>query len=95
MGGKKSRMANSSISISFTNDICSFDVNHPITGTIRVDSKHPIAAYGIQLKLELIDMSRYEIKRGKDRSVFQFKRKVWERCEMLYCFQNNMMNVGE
>ena len=63
MGGKKSRMAHSSISISFTNDICSFDVDHPITGTIRVDSNHPIAAYGIQLKLELIDMSRYEIKR--------------------------------
>ena len=87
MGNEKSRMDHATMTISFTNDVRAFDANHPITGTITVDSRTPIPAYGIQLKLELIDYSK-EVDHGDKGQRYEhiWKRKAFERCEMLYCF---------
>jgi len=47
MGNENSRMDHATMTINFTNDVRAFDANHPITGTITVDSRTPIPAYGI------------------------------------------------
>ena len=72
------------MTIVFEGDARAFDANHPIVGTINIDSNQAIAAYGIQLKLELIDMSK-EVDHGSkgERYEHKWKRRTWEKNEMI------------
>ena len=67
------------MTICFEGDSRAFDANHPIVGTINIDSAAAIPAYGIQLKLELIDSSK-EVDYGDkgQRYPHIWKRRVWE-----------------
>ena len=58
MGQGKSRMDGATMQIQFEGDSRAFDANHPICGTINIYTERAIPAYGIQLKLELVDMSK-------------------------------------
>ena len=58
MGAGKSKMEGASMTIVFEGDSRAFDGNHPILGSINVDTNQQIPAYGISLKLELIDSSK-------------------------------------
>ena len=58
MGANKSLLEGASLSINFDGDMRAFDANHPITGQINIHTQRPIPAYGIQLKLELMDTSK-------------------------------------
>jgi len=84
MGAGKSKLDGASMTISFEGDARAFDANHPITGTINIDSNQAIPAYGIQLKLELVDMSK-EVDHGDkgQRYPHIWKRRAWEKTEMI------------
>ena len=58
MGQGKSRMDGATLRIQFEGDARAFDANHPMCGQIFIDTNRAIPAYGIQLKLELVDMSK-------------------------------------
>ncbi len=58
MGAEKSRLEGASMQIHIEGDMRAFDADHPICGHIDIDSNQAIPAYGIQLKLELVDMSK-------------------------------------
>ena len=47
MGAEKSTMEGASMTIVFEGDSRAFDGNHPIVGTINVDTNQQIPAYGI------------------------------------------------
>ena len=89
-------MDGASMQIRFEGDSRAFDANHPICGTIHIETNRAIPAYGIQLKLELIDMSK-EIDHGDkgQRYPHIWKRRVWEKTEMVAVFPNNVCNMGE
>ena len=82
--------------IVFEGDSRAFDANHPIIGTINVDCPEAIPAYGIELKLELIDMSK-EVDYGDkgQRYPHIWKRRVWEKRVMIHNFDNNLCNFGQ
>ena len=96
MGAEKSRLEGASLSITFEGDMRAFDAENPLTGTINIDTNQAIPAYGIQLKLELIDMSK-EVDYGDKGQRYEhiWKRRVWEKNEMLYCFPGNICNMGQ
>ena len=72
------------MNIVFEGDSRAFDANHPIVGTINIDSNQAIPAYGIQLKLELIDSSK-EVDYGDkgQRYPHIWKRRSWEKNEFI------------
>ena len=92
----KSRMEGATLHIQFEGDSRAYDGNHPIIGQIKIQTDRAIPAYGIQLKLELVDMSK-KVGRGPygKRIVHQEKRRVWEKSEMVAVFPNNVCNIGE
>ena len=81
--------------IQFEGDSRAFDANHPICGTINIYAERAIPAYGIQLKLELVDMSK-EVDHGDkgQRHEHSWKRRAWEKTELITCFPNNICNMG-
>lgn len=80
--------------IQFESDSRAFDANNPITGTIHIDTAAAIPAYGIQLKLELIDSSK-EVDYGDkgQRYPHIWKRRVWEHSVMIN-LDNNICAAG-
>lgn len=60
MGSSESKvkMEGVSLDINFEGAQNCFDANHPIAGHITIDSQKAIPTYGLQLKLELVDMSK-------------------------------------
>ena len=58
MGQGKSRIEGATLQIQFEGDARAFDANHPICGQVHIQSNQAIPAYGVQLKLELVDMSK-------------------------------------
>eukprot|EP00354_Favella_ehrenbergii_P003762 CAMPEP_0170451542 /NCGR_PEP_ID=MMETSP0123-20130129/748_1 /TAXON_ID=182087 /ORGANISM="Favella ehrenbergii, Strain Fehren 1" /LENGTH=54 /DNA_ID=CAMNT_0010713267 /DNA_START=47 /DNA_END=211 /DNA_ORIENTATION=- len=49
-------MKDATLKIEFEGDSRAFDANHPICGAVVIDSKKEIAAYAIQVKVELVDV---------------------------------------
>ena len=96
MGAEKSKLEGASMEVHFEGDMRAFDANHPITGHITINTDKAIPAYSIQLKLELVDMSK-EVDYGDKGQRYEhiWKRRVWEKNEMLYCFPGNLCNMGE
>lgn len=96
MGGAKSKLDFASLRIDFEGDSRSFDGNNPIVGTIHVDTQKPIPAYGISVKLELIDSSK-EVDYGDkgQRYPHIWKRRVWERVVMIHKFDNSLLPLGQ
>ena len=95
MGAGKSRLEGATMQIAFEGDSRAFDANHPIIGTINVNCQEAIPAYGIELKLELVDMSK-EVDYGDkgQRYPHIWKRRVWEKRVMVHNFENNLCNFG-
>ena len=87
MGANKSRLEGASLAINFDGDMRAFDANHPITGQINIHTQRAIPAYGIQLKLELVDMSK-QVTHGDKGQRHEHKkiRKAWEKVQFLSCF---------
>ena len=96
MGQGKSRMEGVSLTIVFEGESRAFDANHPILGTISINSNQQIPAYGIQLKLELLDQS-HEVDYGDkgQRYPHIWKRRVWEKTFLAINFQDNICPMGE
>ena len=85
------------MTVTFVNDNRAFDADHPIEGMIHIDTNQSIPAYGIQLKLELIDSSK-EVEHGGakgKRYVHVWKRRAWEKTELVKCFPGNVCAVGQ
>ena len=84
MGANKSRLEGASLAINFDGDLRAFDANHPITGQINIHTQKAIPAYGVQLKLELIDMSK-EVDHGDKGQRYEHKKKLraWEKVQFL------------
>ncbi len=63
---------------------------------IHINTNQTIAAYGIQLKLELIDSSK-EVDYGDkgQRYPHIVKRRSWEKTELMQCFPGNVCAVGQ
>lgn len=82
------------MTIRFEGDARAFDANHPIVGMIEIDTNQAIPAYGIQLKLELIDSSK-EVDYGDkgQRYPHIWKRRVWEMNQMIV-LENNICPAG-
>ena len=79
MGAGKSKLDGTSMTICFEGDSRAFDANHPIVGTINIDSAAAIPAYGIQLNLQLIDSSKKIDRGGKGEPIYRvWKRRAWE-----------------
>ena len=89
MGQGKSKLDGTTMTIVFEGDSRAFDANHPIVGTINIDTNQAIPAYGIQLKLELIDSSK-EVDYGDkgQRYPHIWKRRVWELNQMIDLAEN-------
>ena len=87
MGANKSRLEGASLAINFDGDMRAFDSNHPITGQINIHCQQTVPAYGVQLKLELIDMSK-EVDHGDKGQRYEHKKKLraWEKTQFLQCF---------
>ena len=95
MGAGKSRLEGASLNINFEGDRRAFDADHPIVGQVNIHTNVAIPAYGIQLKLELVDMSK-EVDHGDkgQRYEHKWKRRSWEKNIMLHCFDGNICNAG-
>ena len=54
-----------------------------------------MATYGLQLKLELIDMSK-QVTHGDKGQRHEHKKilRAWEKTEFLACFPNNVCPIG-
>ena len=95
MGAGKSKMEGASMTIVFEGDSRAFDGNHPIVGIINVDTNQQIPAYGISMKLELIDSSKQVDYGDKgQRYPHIWKRRVWEKNLMLNSFSGNICPLG-
>ena len=95
MGQGKSKLDGTTMTIVFEGDSRAFDANHPIVGTINIDTNQAIPAYGIQLKLELIDSSK-EVEYGDKGQRYEhiWKRRVWELNQMID-LQDNVCPTGQ
>ena len=90
MGSKNSKLDGTTLKIHFEGDSRAFDSDNPIEGVINIKSDLAIPAYGIQLRLELVEKTRVE--EITDESYFS-KHHVWERSEMIE-FENVMCPAG-
>lgn len=90
MGLKNSKLVGTTMKIHFEGDSRAFDSDNPIEGVINIQSNVVIPAYGIQLKLELVEKTRVE--EITDES-YSSKNQVWERSEMIE-FENIMCPAG-
>lgn len=87
-------MDGATMHIQFEGDSRAFDANHPICGTINIQADRSIPAYGIQLKLEMVDMSK-EVDHGDKGQRYEhiWRRRVWEKTEMIN-LPNNILEMG-
>jgi len=95
MGANKSRLEGASLAINFEGDMRAFDANHPIVGQINIHSNQTLPAYGVMLKLELIDTSK-EVDHGDKGQRYEHKVKLraWEKTVFLNCFPGNVCPAG-
>ena len=96
MGANKSRLANSEFKIEFEGDSRAFDGNHPIVGTLKIKVAENLPAYGVMMKLELIDMcKKYDHGDKGQRYDHTKKLRAFQKCITVANFDNNILPMGE
>ena len=86
----------STIRIQFESHVRAFDPNHPIVGTVHIDAKQNIPAYGVILTLYMKDRS-IKIDRGKNGEPYVHARTVgaFEKSQIIYDFPENVCPFGQ
>ena len=87
-------MPEANLSIAFEMPDRAYDADHPIIGTVKIETPRPIGAYGVQLKLELVDMSKVVNQNSESHNVMRRCKVTWERFELLTSFQDKICPAG-
>ena len=85
----------STMRLSFETEQRAFDGQHPIIGTVNINTKTSIAAYGVILTLYCKDRS-IKITRGKNGEPHVHNRTViaFEQSKVIHNFEDNVCPLG-
>lgn len=89
-------MQSATLQLHLEGDRRGFDADHPIVGTVVINTQEAIPAYGLQITLDLKDQSQ-KVDRGRhgEPHYHRFKRKAWDKSVMVAAFEGNIIHAGE